>query len=180
MPGNRYVIFFSIALIGAVVDLWTKYAVFQWLGMPGKASEWWIVEGFFGFQTSTNKGALFGIGQGLVWLFAALSVVAGLGVVCWLFVARAANDLWLTVTLGAISAGIMGNLYDRLGLWKVPGFPGEQRFAVRDWILFQFGSFTWPNFNLADCFLVCGAGLLFLHALLQPKEEKSSPVDEKR
>lgn len=172
VPGNRYALFFFLAIFGAGIDLWTKHVLFQWLGMPGEAPERWIVEGFFGFQTMLNTGALFGIGQGMVWLFATLSVVAGLGVLYWLFVARAANDLWLTVTLGLISAGIMGNLYDRLGLWSVPGSQGEPIYAVRDWILFRFGTYSWPNFNLADCYLVCGAALLFLHALLQPKEEK--------
>jgi signal peptidase II len=36
---------------------------------------------------------------------------------------------------------------------------------VRDWILVMIGPYPWPNFNLADAMLVCGAALLAWHAL---------------
>ena len=32
----------------------------------------------------------------------------------------------------------MGNLYDRLGLWVVPGSAGERLPEVRDWILLRW------------------------------------------
>lgn len=165
---SRYVVFFAIAILGCTIDLGTKSWVFNWLGMPGPGRTYWLWEDFFGLQTSLNEGALFGIGQGQVWLFAALSVVAGLGIVYWLFACGAARDLWLTVALGAISGGIVGNLYDRLGLWPVPGAPATRINAVRDWILFQYHGWVWPNFNIADSLLVCGAGMLVWHAVFQP------------
>ena len=79
-------------------------------------------------------------------------------------VARAAVDWLLTVALGAVMAGILGNLYDRLGLWTLPGKTGPTIHAVRDFILVQYPPWTWPNFNLADSSLVCGAALLMWHA----------------
>jgi signal peptidase II len=97
-------------------------------------------------------------------LFAGLSVAAALGILYWLFVTGAAVDRLLTVALGAVMAGILGNLYDRLGLWSMPGNPAQRYYAVRDWILVQYPPWTWPNFNLADSFLVCGAALLMWHA----------------
>ena len=40
--------------------------MFARLGMPGPDSRtWWLWDGVFGFQTSLNEGALFGMGQGL-------------------------------------------------------------------------------------------------------------------
>jgi signal peptidase II len=48
-------------------------------------------------------------------------------------------------------AGTLGNLYDRLV------FGG-----VRDFLHFYW--FQWPVFNVADCCLVCGAGLLLIQA----------------
>ena len=67
------------------------------------------------------------------------------------------------VSLGMVMAGILGNLYDRLGLsndsWYGPGntAPGAVH-AVRDWILWQASdNWRWPNFNIADSLLVCGA-----------------------
>jgi hypothetical protein len=77
-------------------------------------------------------------------------------------------DPWLLVALALITGGILGNLYDRLGLpgleWHAPlGRVGDPVFAVRDWIHFTLeGIIDWPIFNLADTWLVIGAGMLIL------------------
>lgn len=181
VPLNRYVAFFSLAIIGCLVDLATKSWVFGWLGMPGERPVWWIWPGVLGFETSLNEGALFGFGQGKVAIFAILSVLAALGILYWLFVARAASDLRLTVALGLVTAGIFGNLYDRLGLpelrWNYATALHqieEPVYAVRDWILVMIGPFHWPNFNIADSMLVCGAALLVWHALGQEGAAKDA------
>jgi len=163
VPRGRYAVFFSIAVSGCILDLTTKSWIFARLGMPRDNPAWWIWKGVFGFETSLNKGALFGMGQGWVILFAALSIAVVPCILYWLFVARAARDLLLTVALGLVTAGILGNLYDRLGL---PGLVqgGKPVYAVRDWILVMIGNFHWPNFNIADSMLVCGAILLVWHA----------------
>jgi signal peptidase II len=174
VPANRYAIFFSLAILGCLVDLATKSWVFNWLGGPGDSTPWWIIEGVFGFQTSLNEGALFGMGQGFVHVFSVLSLLAAAGILYWLFVQGAALDLWLTIALGSITGGILGNLYDRLGLpgltWQ-PGWildalhqPGDPVYAVRDWIKVVIIEWPWPNFNIADSMLVCGAILLVWHA----------------
>jgi len=165
IPRSRYVVFFGIAVLGCALDLLTKHWVFQWLGMPGGSPVWWIWEPYVGIETALNPGALFGMGSGFGAGFAAMSVVAAIGILVWLFVFGAARDLLLTVALGCVMAGIGGNLHDRLGLWQVPGAPGLFRNEVRDWILLRYHDFTWPNFNLADSLLVCGAGLLLWHGL---------------
>ena len=179
LPGNRYAIYFLIAVCGCVLDLTTKSWIFDRLDMPGARPTWWIWEGVFGFQTSLNEGALFGMGQGRVVLFAALSIAVVPGILYWLFVARAARDLLLTVALGLVTGGILGNLYDRLGLpglvWNSASLlheVGDPVYAVRDWILVMIGSFHWPNFNVADSMLVCGAILLVWHAFRQEAEKQ--------
>jgi signal peptidase II len=87
-------------------------------------------------------------------------VVAAIGILVWLFWLGAAHDWLLTVALGSVMGGIGGNLFDRLGLWQNPENPGQWRTEVRDWILFRYEQYTWPNFNIADSLLVCGAILL--------------------
>jgi len=162
---RRLGLFFSVAVVGCALDLATKYWAFRELGLPGGRTHW-IVDGIFGFQTSLNAGALFGMGQGMVWLFAALSVLAACGIMGWLVFSKAARDRWLTFALGSVLAGILGNLYDRLGLWA--DAQTAQRVpihAVRDWILLQYQGHVWPNFNLADSFLVVGAAMLFWQAV---------------
>jgi lipoprotein signal peptidase len=53
---------------------------------------------------------------------------------------------------------------------------GEPVYAVRDWLHFEIAAigFDWPVFNIADSLLVCGAALLFWHALRAPKPAGSS------
>ena len=163
---GRIAYFVTLAVCGCAVDLWTKSVTFAWLGSPLETTDntWWLFEPYVGVQTSLNPGALFGLGQGYSHLFAALSVLAGIAIVYWIGWRGASNDLLLTNCLGCIMAGILGNLYDRLGLWHDGSVDGQYAHAVRDWILFQYGEYTWPNFNIADSLLVCGAGLLLLHA----------------
>jgi len=139
--------------------------VFQWRGWPRANNEWWIWEPYFGIETAVNTGALFGMGGGHGRAFAILSVLAAAGIIFWLFYLRAACDRWLTTSLACVMAGILGNLYDRLGFWVEPNMPRAWSSAVRDWILLRYGAYTWPNFNIADSLLVCGAIMLMWHAL---------------
>ena len=172
LPFSRHLTFFTIAAIGCAVDLLTKQAVFEWRGLPGQAPKWWLIEGRLGVQTSLNPGALFGMGSGWWWLFAGFSVVALLGILTWLFVFRAAHDRWLTVALACVSGGILGNLYDRLGIWNRGQVPAEFQHSVRDWILFEWPEVKlqifnpWPNFNIADSLLVTGAIMLVVHTVI--------------
>lgn len=191
LPVNRYVLFFGLMLTGLMVDLWTKSYMFTHYFDPALASQlqpqpvglWWI-DGVFGVQTSTNPGALFGLGKGYSWLFAIFSVIALISIFTWLFIFRAAFDRWLTFALGLISGGILGNLYDRVGLGALATYPDHIKDNVRDWILFRVeGGWSmfdpWPNFNIADALLVTGAAMLFLHALCAPMPEpkKDESVD---
>ena len=184
---KRFALFFCIAAIGLAADLLTKSYTFAHYFDPAvdfQIPHYWV-DGVFGIQTATNPGALFGLGRGYSWVFAILSVIALVAVLLWLFVFGGALDRWLTVTLGLVSGGIMGNLYDRVGWGATAGFPESIRTNVRDWILFRLEGVPffdpWPNFNLADCWLVCGAAMLFFHTLfLVPPEptEKDEPHND--
>ena len=154
--------FGALAVCGCAVDLATKRWIFDLLGMPATKPTIWLWDGVFGLTTSLNQGALFGIGQGRVALFAVLSIVALVGILYWLFVTGAAEDGLLTGALGLVTAGILGNLYDRLGLPGLVWPDGTAVYAVRDWLDFRW--INWPIFNVADSLLVCGAGLLVFHA----------------
>jgi signal peptidase II len=168
----RLLFFVVIVLTGVVADLTTKTLVFQAIGMPGVyrmveepelAGVHWIWQNVLGFQTSLNQGALFGIGQGqIIWL-ALLSFIFLVGILIWI-IHSAWKSRFLILTLGLIVAGIVGNLYDRLGLHGLQWNNGEPVYGVRDWILVMLGSYPWPNFNIADSMLVCGALLLAIHS----------------
>jgi signal peptidase II len=190
VPLRRYLLFLTVAVGGCALDLLTKHWVFHWRGMPAHwegmpgdwqgsplpQPEWWIWEDYFGIQTSVNAGALFGLGHGYAGVFALLSIVAAIGIVLWVFRYGAGRDLWLTMALACVMAGIVGNLYDRLGLWQAPGTPAVWPKLVRDWILVRYHGHTWPNFNVADSLLVCGSGLLLWHGFSRHDQGPDDPA----
>ncbi len=173
VPRSRYFVFFAVAVGVCAADLAAKRWMFaeNWMfperGLDGRL--WWLLKDVFGFQRSLNLGALFGLGQGYWPVFATLSVAAAVAIFVWLFFVGAARDWLLTVALGLVTAGILGNLYDRLALHGLgaDGVPALRPVhAVRDFIvMFQVGQWHWPNYNLADSALVSGVILLAWHAL---------------
>ena len=168
-PPRRVAVYLILAAVGLAADLWTKAAVFDAMGLPGDRGAWWLIDGVLGIQTAVNLGAVFGIGQGKGLAFAAFSVVAIGGILVWLTRFGGFASWFLTATLGMITGGVLGNLYDRLSLW---GPPEVYRSGVRDWILFRLDGVPlfdpWPNFNLADSYLVVGAVLLFVYSWRNP------------
>lgn len=164
--GPRFAVFALIAGVGTFCDLYSKWLVFRAFGYPNGQSraflDSWVM---FRFHTSFNRGALWGIGQGFTMLFACLSLLAVGVILYWLFVRGAARSWILTLCLALIMAGTLGNLYDRLG-WHGLLDPFQNPiFGVRDFLLFRFGSYNFPVFNLADVFLVTGAMCLIAQAL---------------
>lgn len=161
-----------IVLATTAADLLTKAIAFDRLGMPGMQPGVVVIPELLWWETNLNEGALFGMGQGMGWLFITVSVAALIGIIVTVNSLRLRGDGLLVVALALISGGVLGNLYDRLGLpglvWHAPlARQGQPVFAVRDFIHFRLeGVIDWPIFNLADSFLVAGAGLLLLLSVL--------------
>lgn len=194
VPASRYVLFSLLTLTALAADNLSKWWAFEKFGYPGGRSLWsWGTDFLWGkftitFTTNFNQGALFGIGQGKTWLFALLSLVAITFVIYWLFVRGEAKSWWLTVTLGLIMAGALGNLYDRLYLHRCVTEFGEPLYGVRDFIdctipflqwqgglnFIKVAEYRWPIFNLADVLLVTGAIMLTLYSLFAPVPETAT------
>lgn len=178
----RWILFAALAIGGTVIDLATKQWVFAWRGLPGARPPHWLIEPYVGIETAVNPGALFGLGAGFGSVFAALSLVAAIAICVWVGKYRAIESLWLVIALGMVMGGIFGNMYDRLGLWNPPAAMPTWSSGVRDWIRLQYSpDLVWPNFNIADSLLVCGAIMLAIHSLFQPstteKESGESPTE---
>ena len=166
----RPLLFLCLAGSGFWLDWFTKTWVFQWHGWPDPDREvWWLIPEHLGVQTSVNPGAMFGLGAGFTSVFAIFSFVALGAIGYFAFLRRPALEPLLFYTLAFVVAGILGNLYDRLGLHHTPDTPSWARHCVRDWILFVYHGVPlcdpWPNFNVADCFLVLGAIIIGGHSL---------------
>jgi signal peptidase II len=115
----------------------------------------WIIPGYLAWTSLRNQGMAFGLGAGapavVTGIQAALLGLIGL-------VGRRCLEGFLTrdVALGLVTAGLAGNLIDRL-------FRG----AVVDFVDLR----VWPVFNLADALVVAGL-LVLVWGRLRRRQER--------
>jgi len=111
-----------------------------------------------------NDGAAFSILPGATWLFVPVTFVA-IGMVVYFHRMLLGRGPLMQVVLGAILAGALGNLTDRLRL----GY-------VIDFVSLGFGDTRFPTFNVADSAVVLGIGALvaYLTFVEQPRTAESA------
>ena len=95
-----------------------------------------------------NDGAAFSILPGATWLFIPVTVLA-IGMVAYFHRQLRERGPWVHVILGAILAGALGNLTDRIRM----GY-------VVDFVSVGIGETRFPTFNVADSAVVLGIGAL--------------------
>jgi signal peptidase II len=108
-----------------------------------------------------NTGAAFSILPGAVWLFIPITIIA-LGMVIYFHRQFRHRGAWIHVILGAILAGSLGNLTDRVR-W---GY-------VVDFVSVGIGDVRWPAFNVADPAVVGGIMLLVIYLTFFAEEARS-------
>lgn len=145
---RRYSVFWLVFLILLIADQATKIYIKEFsglfLGVYPPYGGWEVIPGFFSIVYNVNTGAAWGMFSGFGLVLAALAILA-LGVIYYfrshLQVARKS----MQITFGLMTAGIVGNLIDRVAY----GF-------VVDFLDFHFGFYRWPTFNLADSAIFVG------------------------
>jgi len=144
-----HLFFWSIAVAALTLDLLTKWAVFEWL--KGRSAVP-VIDGVIRFVVVHNDGAAFGLFAGhLNWLIA-VSFLALAAIFC-VFLFGGSREKIMHVALALFTAGICGNLYDRL----------FNNGLVRDFIDVGINdNLRWPAFNLADSFLCIAVGLMMI------------------
>jgi signal peptidase II len=159
-------LFWPIAIAGAALDLWSKQAVFKWL-LEVPDQQYILIDGFVRFVLRENDGAAFSLFRGRTFFLVAISAVALL-IVLSLFFLRKIHCRLMMFALGCLTAGIIGNLYDRAF--------NEGR--VRDFIdvLIPVINYPWPTFNVADSMICIGAGLWFISSLKATTAQKHDPL----
>lgn len=130
----RWGVFLGVAGTVIVLDQVTK----AWLVANVAVGEVMSVIGdLVRLVQSQNSGALFGLFRDQAILFALVSIgVIGLIV---LYHGRAGRSLYLSIALGLLLGGAIGNMIDRLRL----GY-------VVDWVDIGLGSLRFWTFNVAD------------------------------
>ncbi len=168
--GGRWLTYFGLAGAASRLD-WAKEKLFAELGpralrrADNIESIRWIWPGLFGLQTSLNEGALFGMGQGKVWIFATLSIAAAVAIFVWLFFRKAAQDRILLVALSGISGASSATYTTGLASGGRPscGLSATRRARLG----FSSASKAGPGRTSTSptMLLVGGAGLLILHVM---------------
>jgi signal peptidase II len=149
--GPVWRIFLPLAAAIVVADQLTKAWLTSFLA-PGESFD--VAGDLLRLVHGQNAGGLFGFFQGQALVFGLVSlVVVGLIVA---YHASAGRNPYLSITLGLLLGGALGNLIDRLRL----GY-------VVDFVDFGFGSLRWYTFNVADA-AISAAILLLLAVSIRP------------
>ncbi len=132
-----------------------------------------VIDGFFQIVHVTNRGAAFGsfgdagdLNSRMV-MFLGFTVVV-LGLIVWQVHQLVEEDKFLTLTLGMITAGAVGNAIDRAVYQGVTDFI---RFYVARgsdacaWLASRFNTCEYPSWNVADACIVMGVIFFLVHYL---------------
>jgi signal peptidase II len=171
--------FAGTAVVGVVVDLWSKAAAVEHLKGGGVIR---FIPRLVQFEYTENHGAVFGLGQGQQALFLVVSVAA-IAFLVWLF-ATSGRSRFYQLVLGMLLAGVIGNMYDRLtfgyvrdmihGLpnvywpeWVVRMMPAAWRPPIGQ----TMEVFPWI-FNVADSLLCVGVFLMIVYSFVSERQRK--------
>jgi signal peptidase II len=164
-------IFVGASLVSVLLDQATKLAVAANLSFTDRIP---VIDDFFYITHARNPGAAFGLfGDAPVairlTLFIGITLVA-LGMVVNFYRKLAPGDRFSALSLGMILGGATGNLIDRV-------LRGE----VVDFLHFRlWGGYQWPDFNLADSFIVVGVAFLVIELLAAEGEARNDPAGVER
>jgi len=156
----EWAVFAGLAGLIVVLDQLTKAWLVSFLA-PGQSVD--VIGDWLRLVHSQNNGGLFGLLRGQAVPFALVSlVVVGLIV---LYHARSGRSRYLSITLGLLLGGALGNLIDRLRLNYVVDFVDA-----------GIGGLRWYTFNVADAG-ISFAVLLLLAASIWPAVSRR-PADD--
>jgi signal peptidase II len=128
------------------------------------------VTGFMSLVLAYNSGAAFSFLAGAPgwqrWFFATIAILASAFLV---FMLKRGGSRMLCAGLALILGGALGNLWDRIAIGKVV-----------DFLLFHYGGWSWPAFNVADSAITVGAALLILDSFRQRRVAVPVPAAKDR
>lgn len=153
-----------VALIVAL-DQFTKYLVASGMSVGETIP---VISWLFDLHYVRNSGMAWSMFEGARWIFVVLTVLV------FIIIVIAVKKKWLVgkvqlISIAVILGGAVGNMIDRIAT-------GE----VVDMIRVTFMNF--PVFNVADCFISCGAVVLAFDIIFGDmirKRKKSGKIEEK-
>jgi signal peptidase II len=140
--------YFLIALLTFSLDQASKFLIVRNIRLHETVT---LIPGFFSLSHVLNPGAAFSLFGSSAYAPTALIVFSSLVLVAIFIVLWRSKPgfTYTALALSLIMGGAMGNLLDRLRLG-----------SVVDFLMFKFGSYYWPDFNVADSAIVTGSCIL--------------------
>lgn len=152
-----FYIFSILTIVG--LDQYTKRLVVLFIEEGQEIS---VINGFFRLINTKNYGAGFSILQNqrlLLIIFPAIIIIA-----CFvMLVFNKKRSKLLITSMIFIIGGAIGNLIDRISLSY-----------VIDFLDFNFGSYHYPTFNVADSFVTIGAIILMIYLIFFEKKNENN------
>ena len=147
------VVWVCVAVVGLALDVVTKVIAVSQLE-PGQPVR--LLGGLLTLRLIRNAGAAFSQGERFTSIFAVVAVLV-LAFVAFRLVPRLGHAGW-AVALGLLSAGVAGNLTDRLFR-----SPGVLRGHVVDFLELPH----WPIFNVADMCISAAAAMVVVLGVIK-------------
>lgn len=145
-----------------IIDQWSKAIVVRELGPNSAREVVTIIPGLLRLIWVKNTGSAFGLFQGGSDILKYLALGAVVLLVAY-FIRIARSDWLVSVALGLMLGGAIGNLIDRF-----------RRGYVVDWIDFP----RFPTFNAADSAITVGVTLLMFSLLFRHQPEHSGSMPD--
>ena len=156
----RWSIFLGLAAVVLIADQLSK----AWLVsiLPERGDRLSVIGEYVRLVHSQNSGALFGLFRDQALLFGLVSIVV-VGLIVW-YHGNSGRSTLLSVALGLLLGGALGNMVDRLRIGHVV-----------DFVDIGIGDLRWYTFNVADS-AISGAILLLILSALLPVRPRPAPT----
>ncbi|MDR1474980.1 MAG: signal peptidase II [Holosporales bacterium] len=158
-PTSKRLFFLLISFLLTVfvtsVDQWSKQAIVEYFDRNSQFAGICLTS-WFNICIVYNRGVSFGLFHSLPFdssaIFAFFAVAIAFALFVWVVRSR---RLMVSVSVGFIAGGAIGNAFDRIRIGSVIDFI--------DWHIFDY---HWPSFNIADTFICIGTAIIIFYTFL--------------
>ncbi|OXM17450.1 signal peptidase II [Paenibacillus herberti] len=156
MKGYSYL----VAIAAILVDQLAKLIIINRLELYEQIK---VIGNFFIITSIRNTGAAFSILEGQQLFFLIITPLVVAGIAWYIHQQRKSGNTWLFTALGLVLGGAIGNFIDRLLYGHVV-----------DFLSFNFGSYSFAVFNLADTSLTIGVIMIIVDTLLEDRRARKA------